>query len=150
VNTLLTLIMFAVLSFQDPPDFQLFSGSWDGDQILVKHGACSIGGGGRVSAGIRLQVTVSSDGSLSARVFMDGRKEPIPETWTGRIDSGLAVTVIAPNRSFCRGQERQYTNTFTGKLTQKKGRYELRMEADDVACPNTNCAFKNRVVVRKK
>ena len=150
MNTLLTLIMFAVLSFQDPPDFQLFSGSWDGDQIIVEHGACSIGVGGRISAEIRLHVTVSSDGSFSARVFMDGRKEPIPETWTGRIDSGLAVTVTAPSLSSCREQERQYTKTFTGKLTKKKGRYELRMEADDIPCPNMNCAFKNRVIVRKK
>ena len=133
-NLFATIVLSQLLLSQNPPDVQRFSGRWEGEQILLEHGACSIGQEGRVSARIRLQLTVSSDGSFSARAFMDGRKEPTPDTWTGQIDSGLGVTVTAPSTTYCRQQERQYTKTFTGTLTQKKGKYELRSPPGRRSC----------------
>jgi hypothetical protein len=77
-------------------------------------------------------------------------KSPVLETWTGTFDSNLGVTLTVPGRSECNGQRREYSRTFTGKLSKTKGKYELQTEADDVPCPDLKCSFKNRIKVRQK
>jgi hypothetical protein len=95
-------------------------------------------------------MTVNSDGSFSAKAFLMGSKTPVLDTWTGKFDSNLGVILVIPGRARCKGQGRTYTRTLSGKVNEKKGKYELHMEGDDVPCPDLQCSFKERIQVRKK
>ncbi len=152
MQPLLIIGLLHIVLGQNPPgiDFQSFSGRWEGTESLFQSGECLSRSGARDDFSIRLQVAVKEDGTFSAQAFLMGSKTPVPDIWTGKIDSDQHVIMTVPGRAACKGQRREYTKTYSGRLSKSKGKYELVVEADDVPCPDMGCAFKSKIKVRQK
>ena len=58
--------------------------------------------------------------------------------------------MVKPMQAICENIKRTGTETYTGRLVQKKGKYELRIEADSAICPQMQCTFKFKFELKKK
>jgi hypothetical protein len=150
VSMIVALLSGALGAQNVMPDFAALSGRWEGQQVLLQINECTINNSGVMGARIRLDLNVSSDGTLTARAYFDGRKEPVPDTWTGIINPDHTVTLDVPTVATCSGVERRYTKRLTGQLTEQKGKPQLKVEGDDTPCPDQRCAFKSTITVRRR
>jgi hypothetical protein len=151
VVSVIVALLLRVLGPQEATlDLAALSGRWDGQQVLLQINECPINNSGVMAARIRLDLNVASDGTLTARAYFDGRKEPVAETWTGKIEPDHRVTMDIPTLGTCSDVERRYTQRLTGRVTKQKGKQQLKVEGEDNACPNQRCAFKSTITVRRR
>jgi hypothetical protein len=51
--------------------------------------------------------------------------------------------VDAPEGAVCGDEHREYRLAFTGKVTERKGKQQIELGAEDPGCPETTCLFKH-------
>ena len=144
-----------------PIDFESLSGRWEGEMSMLQQGSCGtgpIGGTDRFGRAAlftyHVMLTVSKDGSLLGDPLITagpnkGNKQT-NATWVGQIRSDMTLTIAAPINAVCIRTPRVESVTYTGKLIEKKGKYQLRVEGSATICPDMKCAFKYTFDLKKK
>jgi len=135
------------------PVFVNLSGKWTGFTDVLQRGKCGLRGGNipaRLHMGTDSVLTAQGDGTLVASfAFAPSFVANHAVDASGRIDATLAVTLEQPFSAVCNGAERSYSIQYVGAVTTKKGRYELELQGEDVPCPDSGCAFKRIVRLKK-
>jgi hypothetical protein len=150
-------VRFKPLSAHQPtvvnPVFTNLSGKWTGFTDVLQRGKCGLRGGNipaRMHIGTDSMLTAQTDGTLVASfAFAPSFVANHAVDASGRIDAMLAVTLEQSFTAVCNGAERSYTIHYSGTVTTKKGRYELELQGEDVPCPDSGCAFKRIVRLKK-
>jgi hypothetical protein len=118
---------------------------WKGTWTQIQKGRCAISGSGQTIRDAELLVEVASDGSFKA-VLKDSKTF----SWTGNIDKNLNVAATLSGNATCGSQARVFTASYSGKITEKKGKYRLQLEGVDEVCPAQSCRFKSIYYLKQK
>jgi hypothetical protein len=125
------------------------SGVWEGTASITQMGRCPIGHSGR-SDPVVLTLEVAPDGSFKATTGRDNPKVTNAFYWTGKLDKNLIITATLTGKATCQGQLREYKSNYSGKITEKKGRFHLKIEGIDKPCSAYECRFKAIHQVKQK
>jgi hypothetical protein len=136
------------------PDFGKFSGRWDGTVTLFQRGQCTASRRGTETYPYEIALTVNEDGSfVGQRLFTSGYdagKADPTTTLKGQMQPDLSITFTLSLYAICNNQKRTGEIVYSGRLIQKKGKYQLQVEGIDSLCSAMGCVFKQSLDLRKK
>jgi hypothetical protein len=141
----------------DDPAYASLSGAWKGSYSILQRGSCTMGSAARLDATIQLTTDVKDDGTFTTTVgairyardpsHLDAYSQfPAQgDPGTGRFMTDLTFFLKVPRRSACNGMVRRFETTYTGAVTEKKGRRRMEFTGIYEPCPEFDCKFQNVV-----
>lgn len=128
---------------QRAADYAALSGMWKGHFTILQRGRCAINRGGRSDFPVRFALEVAADGSFQAGGVLARINEAPKLSWRGQFQPDLTLALDAPGSAVCGDERREYRLAFTGKVTERKGKQQLELAAEDPGCPEMKCVFKH-------
>ena len=138
-------------------DLLPLEGRWEGDQVIMQVGACSIDGAGRKKS--RVIVVLTRDPNGSFRVQQTDAAPP-PQTlpppdddalseWHAKIGRDGKLTIDAEGRATCGVEERTYRVRYEGRIKQRGNGWELQLRGTETVCPRARCEFFRHYKLRR-
>jgi hypothetical protein len=125
------------------------SGAWEGSQSISQRGQCSAPSSQKavVRQPLRWNASNEHHGRASLQVFPAIGNGT--DRWTVYLRENDDVIVIAPKSTVCREAQRDYSVTYLGRLTERQGHYEIKVQGKDDPCP-LMCTFESTIEMRKQ
>ncbi len=117
------------------------SGNWKGMQTRFQRGDCRIGRTGRQDAPVEFAIRMNADGRFTATVTRRSQETVSSSEMTGRLVDQV-LSAKANSTATCRGESREYTIEFSGRLEDKRDRIQLELKGKDSMCPQMRCDFE--------